>query len=64
MRVTVASAVAVAMKEFSTPPAGQSALLIRQTETTSGCPIVELTFENGDVYNVTITKARTRASNS
>lgn len=28
------------------------------TETTSGSPIVTLTMRNGDVYNLTITKAR------
>jgi hypothetical protein len=52
MRITIASAVAVHLKD------AMPAVTIRQTETTSGCPIVELRFESGDVYNLTITKAR------
>lgn len=54
MRVTIASAVAVHLND------AMPDIKIRQTETTSGCPIVELTFSTGNVYNLTITKARTR----
>lgn len=53
MRVTIAAAVAYALKE------GFADTVVRQTETTSGCPVVELTIAR-HVYNLTITKARKR----
>jgi hypothetical protein len=55
MRVTIASAVACALKDF-TDGAGRS-VEVRVTETTSGCPLVAFTV-NGVTYNLTITKAR------
>lgn len=51
MRVTIASAVAVHMKD------AMPSVKVRTTETTSGCPVVELTIGT-DTYNLTITKAR------
>lgn len=51
MRHTIASAVAVVLSEEFLNST------VRQTETTSGCPIVEVTIA-GVQYNLTITRAR------
>lgn len=31
---------------------------VEQSATTSGCPIVKLIFDDGDAYNLTVTRAR------
>jgi hypothetical protein len=51
MRVTIADAVAYACKEAFVDTT------IERTQTTSGCPIVNLTI-HGHSYNLTITKSR------
>lgn len=53
MRITIASAVALGIRR-----AMAYDVEIQQTETTSGCPVLKLTMPSGDVYNLTITKAR------
>jgi hypothetical protein len=52
MRRTIARAVARHLA------ASMLSVKIRLTETTSGCPLVELTLPTGETYNLTITKAR------
>ena len=55
MRVTIASVVACALKEFT--DGADRSVGVRVTETTNGCPLVELTVGT-QAYNLTITKAR------
>lgn len=56
MRVTIAACVASALQD-AYPKEPGNGIHVQQTETTSGCPIVQLTV-NGTTYNLTITKAR------
>lgn len=53
MREEIAAAVAVGVRRHFT-----GLVKLDHKATTSDCPVVELTFESGDVYNLTITKAR------
>jgi metal-sulfur cluster biosynthetic enzyme len=56
MRVTIASAVALALKDAFTDQCGRS-VEITATATTSGCPVIHFTVA-GVTYNLTITRAR------
>lgn len=52
-REDIVSAVALGVRRHFT-----GLVNLRETATTSDCPVLELTFEGGEVFNITITRSR------